>query len=244
MTRVTEDVVREFISETQFNGYQSIPLPFGLKTPGPNRTPSLDQIFGAGVKGKSVLDIGTNYGLFSQEAVRRGATKVVGIEMNETYFEIAKKISELYQGTYSVLHGDFEKMVLDETFDIVLVLNVIHHVHDPITFIERALTNCRELMVVEFCLPSDPEYIMYLYPWMRDNRIRRLLAGIEGGLVDFFGRHLPLMAVGNRQYHRTFYFSKKAFYNLFVLHNQFFKSVRFVDSVYEKHRVVAFCEPA
>jgi hypothetical protein len=50
------------------------------------------------------LDIGTYYGLFPCEAVRRGATRVVGIEMDSERFNIALKIAEFYGNSYTIIN--------------------------------------------------------------------------------------------------------------------------------------------
>ena len=52
------------------------------------------------------------------------------------------------------------------------------------------------------------------------------------------------MAVGNWEYHRTFYFSPAAFDNLFRLHLGFFDEISFARSVTGKRRVVAHCRVA
>jgi hypothetical protein len=50
------------------------------------------------------------------------------------------------------------------------------------------------------------------------------------------------MAVGNRPYHRVFYFSPDAFRNLFVVHLQRFRNVEFARSPGAGKRVIAHCQ--
>ena len=70
----TLDIDR-FIRETKFAGYQQITLPDGRVIPGTDRSPTADLVFPADLTGKSVLDVGCNYGFFLQEAIRRGARR-------------------------------------------------------------------------------------------------------------------------------------------------------------------------
>jgi hypothetical protein len=49
------------------------------------------------------------------------------------------------------------------------------------------------------------------------------------------------MAVGERAYHRTFYFSPEAFRNVFVIHHRLFESVTFAPSPSSMFRRVAIC---
>ncbi len=62
MTPDYEAVIR-FLKCTPFSGYQSVPLPFGLMIPGTDRQPTANQVFSGGIVGKTVLDVGTHYGV-------------------------------------------------------------------------------------------------------------------------------------------------------------------------------------
>ncbi|MCE1892621.1 class I SAM-dependent methyltransferase, partial [Enterobacter hormaechei] len=48
------------------------------------------------IRGKSVLDLACGYGYFGRELHRRGAEKVVGIDISEKMIELAKAKSKLY----------------------------------------------------------------------------------------------------------------------------------------------------
>jgi SAM-dependent methyltransferase len=74
------------------------------------------------LSGLSVLDIGCNEGYFCREAIRRGASRVVGIDMNDGLIQKARE---------RVPQAQFETKSwwdLDETkFDIILFLSAIHY---------------------------------------------------------------------------------------------------------------------
>jgi SAM-dependent methyltransferase len=231
--------VQSFLDTSKFSGYQSVPLPFGMRVPGKDRSKTADILLGDRVRGKSVLDVGTYYGFFPNDAVRRGATRAVGIEADPERFAIARRIAE-FNGGYEIRHARAEELALDERFDVVLFLNVIHHVKDPIEVMTRLAAHTRETMIVEFCLPDDPQYLDELYRG-RSTLGRTLSTGVRAAAMRLLGDQLPLMAVGNREYHRIFYFSRQAFTNLFVVHLGLFSHVEFLPPLSKRRRAVAVC---
>lgn len=83
--------------------------------------------------GRSVLDIGCNAGFYSMEMKRRGATRVLGVDAQESYLAQARFAAEV-----SGLDIEFRRMsvfdvgALEETFDIVLFLGVLYHLRHPL----------------------------------------------------------------------------------------------------------------
>lgn len=240
----SREEVEAFLAETEFSGYQEVPLPHGLRVPGTNRTKRADQVFSMDVKGRSVLDVGTSYGVFPYEAIQRGAARAVGLEPNPRSYAVAKRISELHGNRWEIREARVEQLGADESFDVVLFLNVLHHVTDPVEAVRRLLRVCRETMVIEFCLPDDPEYLMHLASPGTPKRLAYRRAQLKSLMIRPVLRLIPAMAVGNWAYHRTFYFSPAAFDNLFRLHLGFFDEISFARSVTGTRRVVAHCRVA
>lgn len=237
--------VREFVAQTSFSGYQAVPLPHGLTVPGIDRGERADQVFSMDLSGRSVLDVGTSYGVFPYEAMARGADRAVGLEPNARHCDIAKRIAQLHGGRWEIRQSSVEQLAEGETFDVVLFLNVLHHVTDPVEAIRRLLAVCTDTIVIEFCLPDDPEYLVHLIdPRDRPSRFNRMRAGMRSRMVRPVLSRMPTMAVGDWEYHRTFYFSPAAFDNLFRLHLGFFDAVSFAPTVTGKRRVVAHCHVA
>jgi SAM-dependent methyltransferase len=241
----SREEVEAFLAETRFSGYHRFPLPHGLEVPGVDRRERADQVFSMDLTGKSVLDVGTAYGIFPYEAITRGAARAVGVEGNPQTCSVAKRISELHGGRWEIHEGRVEQLAADETFDVVLFLNVLHHVTDPVEAIRRLLAVCRETMVIEFCLPDDPEYLVHLIdPRPKHSRPAWWRARIRSFMLRPALRWFPAMAVGDWEYHRTFYFTPKAFDNLFRLHLKFFDRISFAPTVTGQRRVVAHCTVA
>jgi len=234
--------VEAFLRTTSFSGYQAMPLPHGLRVPGDEREASLEAVFGQGIEGQSVLDVGTYYGRFLYEAKARGASRVVGVEADKGRWSIADRIAALHGHTYEVLDGRIEDVDLEEQFDLVLVLNVLHHVPDPVAVMRRAASLCRGVVIVEFPMADHPGYISDMLsrngaPGLR----QRAVAQAYSAALRLVGRRLPLMAVGGDDYHRTFYFNPGAFRNLFTIHHPYFDEVAFRASPDWPGRCLAYC---
>lgn len=226
MGRASLADVDNFLSSTHFSGYQSVPLPHGRRTPGKDFDHAAEALLASHVEGRSVLDVGTYYGLFPYHAVRLGASRAVGVEPDPERRAIARRISELHGWTYEIVTGDADHLP-DEKFDVVLLLNVLHHLVDPVRSMRQLAGVAREKLIIEFP-PVGPPFI-YRYTQSR------LRAQILARLV----RSLPLVGIGSEPY-STFYFSPKAFENLFVSHLGLFSKVTFQRS-YRSSRVVAVC---
>lgn len=226
MSAWTEPQVREFLQNTALAEYQRIELPYGLCVPGKDRSATARAIFTPPPTGRRVLDIGCNYGYFSHEAARCGAREVVGLDRDAAVVEIARTIAEIKGGPVRMMQGTVETVPFAEPFDWVLVLNVIHHVPDPFTFLRQVAGLAREQVVVEFPMPSAGRF-------RGAARVNRLLARLLN--------HLPVIGVRPEAGTR-FYFTPKAFEATFVRNLGLFRRVRCVPSPAWPDRSLAFCE--
>jgi SAM-dependent methyltransferase len=241
----TREEVEAFLRDTRFSGYHRFPLPHGLEVPGVDRRARADQVFSMDVAGKTVLDVGAAYGFFAFEAVQRGAARAVGVEGNPQSCAVARRIAELHGDRWEIRQGRVEDLTADETYDIVLLLNVLHHVTDPIDVMRKLHAVCADTMVVEFCQPDDAEYLVHLIdPRWPAGRTAWWRARLWSRFLRQVMRGVPTMAVGDWEYHRTFYFSPKAFDNLFRVHLKLFRAIEFAPTVTGQRRVVAHCQVA
>jgi 2-polyprenyl-3-methyl-5-hydroxy-6-metoxy-1,4-benzoquinol methylase len=246
----TPDIER-FISETNFSGYQQITLPGGRIIPGTDRSPVADRIFRDSLAGKSVLDVGCYYGYFLHEAIRRGATRAVGIEADPERFRIASTLARQWEGKIDIHEGLLEDVELDEKFDVVVFLNVLHHVKDPVPVIRKLAGLCRGTLVVEFRQPHDSQFVMECFHRnprtpaasrsLLSRGLHRLRLTVETRLVERLTRNLPIVGVGSAEYHRSYFFSPNGFTNMFQVHNRLFRSIEFRPST-TRGQVLAFCQ--
>ncbi|MFN3513760.1 MAG: TIGR04290 family methyltransferase [Phenylobacterium sp.] len=83
--------------------------------------------------GKTVLDIGCNGGFYSLEMKRRGAERVLGLDMDERYLAQARFAAEV-----TGLDIEFRQLSvydvaqLGERFDVVLFMGVLYHLRHPL----------------------------------------------------------------------------------------------------------------
>ncbi|MCE1781833.1 class I SAM-dependent methyltransferase, partial [Enterobacter hormaechei] len=79
------------------------------------------------IRGKSVLDLACGYGYFGRELHRRGAAKVVGIDISEKMIELAKAKSKFYGDDIEFHVQNVSEMQLEEKFDIIVAAFLFHY---------------------------------------------------------------------------------------------------------------------
>lgn len=106
------------------------------------------------LSGKTVLDIGCAEGFFLREAIERGAKIAKGIDISKQRVLVNRYINKLwgYSDKISVRVGNF--MDLDEKYDIILCLSIIHHyqrTREGIKFLDtwRMITDDRYKYICE-----------------------------------------------------------------------------------------------
>jgi 2-polyprenyl-3-methyl-5-hydroxy-6-metoxy-1,4-benzoquinol methylase len=241
-----------FLRETQFAGYQRITLPTGRVIPGADRSDVADLVYPADLTGRSVLDVGCNYGFFLHDAIRRGAKRAVGIEADSERYRVASTLATLWNGKIDVYQGLLEDVELKEKFDIVILLNVLHHVKDPMPVIRKLAGLCRGTLIVEFRQPHDAQFVRECFHKKGDyaqggrrsivqRATYRVQNAIESRLLEQVTKRFPVVGVGSVEYHRSYFFSQLGFKNMFQVHNRFFKSIEFRPSI-KRGQALAFCD--
>ncbi|HEX2545263.1 MAG TPA: TIGR04290 family methyltransferase [Ramlibacter sp.] len=112
------------------------------------------------LSGKSVLDIGCNAGFYSFEMKKRGASRVVGIEVDDYYLDQARFAAEVLG------HEDieFRKLTvydvgaLREKFDLVLFMGMVYHLRHPLLALDLIHEHVAgDLMVYQSLQRGSPE---------------------------------------------------------------------------------------
>jgi tRNA (mo5U34)-methyltransferase len=156
------EVDPELLRELTFNRewFHTMDLGFGITTPGID--PSAEKLerleFPRSFEGKTVLDVGAYDGMFSFEAERRGADRVVAADdfcwsipggmSDGRGFEIAHWAlnSKVEQNRIPVEDLSPESVGM---FDYVLFLGVLYHSQDPLGYLRRAFSVCRGTAIIE-----------------------------------------------------------------------------------------------
>lgn len=108
------------------------------------------------LSGKTVLDIGCNAGFYSFETKKRGADRVLALDVDERYLNQARFAAEVLD-----LDVEFRKMSvydideLKEQFDYVLFLGVLYHLRYPLYALDKAAMIVRERLIAQSLIRGE-----------------------------------------------------------------------------------------
>lgn len=219
----TKEQIEKILREHRFD-YHRVNLPFGLHTPGADRSETRDLILPESLAGKTVLDIGSALGYFCFEAEERGAERVVGVELKDDRFRDALMLKDIKGSKVEFLQRDIILDPPNEGFDYVLLLNVIHHLTEPFRAMRQLASITRERLVIEF-------------PTFADQKFR---STVEIEDPSIFNR-LPLVGVSSMtEAKQTFVFTPKAIKRALLNHERLFEDVEIIRSPMQG-RALAIC---
>ena len=229
-TSYTKEQIEQILRDERFH-YHRVNLPYGLHTPGRDRSATRDLIFPESLTGKSVLDVGSALGYFCFEAEAKGATRVLGVELDEERFRQACLLKGVIGSNVEFMKRDILEQPLAEEFDYVCFLNVIHHLDEPIRAIHQLAAITRERLIIEFPTLQDPKF-------RKTTRIR-------------FPRHydrMPLSGVSSKKGTskkpdggQTFVFTPGAMSRILQDHRRLFSNIKIVDSPVAGRKIALCC---
>lgn len=177
--------------------YQEVRLPYGKTTSGSRynhlhggRGATFAQFARIDFRDRAVLDIGSALGDMLFRAERQGASRLVGVEMMNKRYEASSAISALIGSGVELHNCNFMDVSFNETFDDVLILNVIHHVSDVRGFLHKAARLTRQRLIIELPTLGDRKY--------------RSLGGIPRWIPTAVLDSLPIMGVSHSSIDQTF----------------------------------------
>jgi tRNA (mo5U34)-methyltransferase len=149
-------------ARTDFIWFQSFELTEGVYSPGPQ---SVDFLLyhlelPESLKGLSVLDIGTSNGAVAFELERRGAKRVVGVDIvDEKHFGFSATRDLLGSRAQFIQSSIYElpHRLHGERFDIVMFLGVLYHLRHPLLALDKLRSLTRGVAFIETAI-CDAEY--------------------------------------------------------------------------------------
>jgi len=229
MAKWTKEEIERLLAEEDFR-YQNIELPYGLSTGGHDRTATARKILPDDLSGKSVLDVGCSFGFFCFEAVKRGASRVVGYDVDPDSIRKARLLADVLGASVEFGLRDIEREPLAERFDHVLCLNLLHHLKNPIGVLDNLIESTREALVLETAGLGPHDRSKVGVGWLAQKLIEKL----------------PIMVVsrngtrGERQIQK-FFITASAVENLLIYQRGMFARIRQQPSEH-KGRAITIAE--
>jgi len=109
-------------------------------------------ICGGSLRGRRVLDLGSNAGYWSLRAIEAGAEFVLGIDGRQMHVDQADLIFEakgIDPSRYRFELGNIFAHELSEQFDIVLCLGLMYHIAKPVELFEIIAGAGAEIIVID-----------------------------------------------------------------------------------------------
>jgi SAM-dependent methyltransferase len=156
----TRELAIELAARTDFVWHQRFELAEGVYAPGASDIPWLMDKAGVPerLEGATVLDIGTTNGGAAFECERRGARRVVAVDIaDENWFGFATLKTALGSSVEHMQASIYElPELLREQFDVVLFWGVLYHLRHPLLALDNVRRLARGTVSVETAV-SDHE---------------------------------------------------------------------------------------
>jgi SAM-dependent methyltransferase len=189
-----------------------------------------DRVFAADMRGKSVLDVGTGEGAVCLEALRRGADRVVGVDIDDEALRRARARATSMGMAADFRCEDLDRWCPDDTFDYVVCGGALTRVRDPFSLLDRLIDLSNERLVLDIAGIAQQAAKELRLRWWH----RLLLRGLRDVPLVFVNR-LPL-----RQARQRYFLSSSAVLCLLREHRSAFYQVDLIPSAREnRHLVVA-----
>ena len=163
--------------------------------------------------------------------------------MKRHRFVGANIIKEITGKNSEILYQDVFEEPLEDKFDIVILLNVIHHLKEPIRALRMLSNMCTDKLIIEFPTLEDKKYISSLTQLPRWRKIiGQLHKSKKTNNMKIFDNTLPLIGVGSlTKFDQTFLFSEAAIERILMDHDSLFERIEFKQSPMAEERRVAIC---
>lgn len=141
--------------------------------------------------GANVLDIGGNTGYFTFELLSRGAESVDYYEGNQNHANFVSLAANVLNYQNKVTVYDEYYLFLknsEKVYDIVLLLNVLHHVGDDYGDKNLNITNAKKEIISNLnCMAERTTYLVFQlgFNWKGNRNLGLFEHGTKRELIDF-----------------------------------------------------------
>ncbi len=215
----TKERIQRFLREEEFPYRRKIELPYHLCVPGKDPKRIYDMLFPECLAGKSVFVVGSYLGDLCLEAVERGAGRVVGWEINPDFLRKARIIAAIKGRDVEYVQRDIEVAEPEEQFDIILCLDVLQYMFNPVLVLDRLIRHAREQLILEMASPDSQELNV---SWLQ----RTVLTKTPSIVVGKGSTHVSFNARKEKKY----YVSKKALLRILQRHRNVFAAIDVFDA--------------
>jgi len=129
------------------------------------------------LSGQTVLDVGCNAGFYSIEMKKRGASRVVAMDVDEDYLEQARFAAEVTETAIEFRRlSVYQVAELHENFDLVLFMGVLYHLRHPLLALDLLHEHAvKSLLVFQSLLrgSSEVESLETDYPFEETQVFRK-----------------------------------------------------------------------
>jgi tRNA (mo5U34)-methyltransferase len=139
---LSAEQARELVDDAEFLWHQRFELVTGVMTPGPNDVGWLMQRAQAAqdLRGKTALDIGTTNGGAAFELERRGAERVVAVDVcgpDRFGFDVLRDALGSHVEFVQANVYELPQALRGEQFDVVLFWGVLYHLRHPMLALDN-----------------------------------------------------------------------------------------------------------
>ena len=247
---VPEKDISNFVNSENLK-YQCIELPYGIKTPGDSRTEAISLVLNELEKGQTVLDVGSFLGLFCIKSLQHGASEVTGLELNKERLRQATQIADFLQLKPKYLRLDVEGHPKLDKHDLVLCLNVLHHLKNPIGVLRYLALQTNDTLIIEaaqFGMREAAQFGIHdikslIKSWSTDLQIAQLSRILLRFIPAIFKSTSSafIAPYSPKSFLRTFFFSKAALDTILNSHMKLFSSIEIKKSNF-KNRYFVVCK--
>ncbi len=201
MTKI-EQLKKMYANTSKHSNYQILPTELEnflsskeVDTKSRNEKIRLDYFLkNVDIKNKTILDIGGNTGYFTFEFLSNGAKSVEYYEGNKEHAEFVKLASEVIERENQVqVYNEYYNFDKNDKFDVILLLNVLHHIGDDFGNDELSREKALEKIIehLNHILKQTNILVFQLgFNWKGDISLPLFEHGTKKELIDFITANL------------------------------------------------------